>query len=63
MKEVMGLAERRFKHLLDDLKEQRGYWELQEEALDRSLWRTRFERLWPFVRQTAEWMKVVLILG
>jgi hypothetical protein len=24
------------------LKEKRGYWELKEEALDRTVWRTRF---------------------
>ena len=31
------------KQLLEDLKETRGYRELKEEALDRALWRTRFE--------------------
>jgi hypothetical protein len=31
------------------------YWELKEEALDRTLWRTRFGRGYgPVVRQTAE---------
>jgi len=30
--------------LVDDLKENRGYWKLKEEALDRSLCRTRFGR-------------------
>jgi hypothetical protein len=31
---------------------------LKEEALDRTLWRTRFVRGYgPVVRQTAEWMK------
>jgi hypothetical protein len=31
---------------------------LKEEALDRTLWRTRFGRGYgPVVRQTAEWMK------
>jgi hypothetical protein len=28
------------KQLLDDLKENIGYWKLKEEALDRTLWRT-----------------------
>jgi len=34
---------RRRKQLLDDPKERRGYWKLKEEALDRTLWRTRLE--------------------
>jgi hypothetical protein len=33
---------RRRKQLLDDLKEKRGYTKLKEEALHRTLWRTRF---------------------
>jgi hypothetical protein len=46
---------RRRKQLLDDLKEAEGCWELKEEALDRTLWRTRFGRGYgPVVRQTAE---------
>jgi hypothetical protein len=46
---------RRRKQLLDDLKENRGYWKLKEEALDRTLWRTRFGRGYgPVVRQTRE---------
>ena len=49
---------RRCKRLLDDLKETRIYWELKEEALDRTLWRTRFGSGYGLVvRQTAEWMK------
>jgi len=40
----MGRRGRRRKQLLDDLKENTGYWELKEEALDRTLWRTRFAR-------------------
>ena len=44
---------RRRKKLLDGLTEARGYWKLQEEALNRPLWRTRFGRGYgPFVRQT-----------
>ena len=35
---------RRRKKLLDDLKDRRGYCELKEEALDRSMWRNRFGR-------------------
>jgi hypothetical protein len=41
--------------LLDDLKEKKRYWKLKEEALDRTLWRTRVGRGYgPVVRQTAE---------
>jgi hypothetical protein len=46
---------RRRKQLLDDLKEKIRYWKLKEEALDRTLWTTRFGRVYgPVVRQTAE---------
>jgi hypothetical protein len=41
--------------LLDDLKAKKGYCKLKEEALDRTLWRTRFGRGYgPAVRQTTE---------
>jgi hypothetical protein len=44
----------RRRHLLDDLREKRGYGKLKEEALDRTLWRTRFGRDYgPVVRQTT----------
>jgi hypothetical protein len=50
-----GRRGRRRKQLLDDLKEKRGYWKLKEEALDRTLWRSRFGRGYgPVVRQTTE---------
>jgi hypothetical protein len=51
---VTGRSGRRRKHLLDDLKEKRGYWKLKEEALDRTLWRTRFGTGYGIVRQTRE---------
>ena len=35
---------RRRKKLLDDLKDRRGYCQLKEEALDRTVWRNRFVR-------------------
>jgi hypothetical protein len=45
---------RRCKQLLDDLKEARRYWKLKEEAQDRTLWRTQFERGYgPVARQTT----------
>jgi len=37
----MGRRGRRYKGLLDDLKEQRRCWKLKEEALDRPLCGTR----------------------
>jgi hypothetical protein len=53
--EMTGRRGRRRKQLLDDLKEKRRYWELKEEALDHTLWRTRFGRGYgPVVRQTIE---------
>jgi hypothetical protein len=46
---------RRCKQLLDDLKEKRRYWKLEEEALNRTMWRTRTGRGYgPVVRQTTE---------
>jgi hypothetical protein len=41
--------------LLDDLKETRRYWKLQEEAQDRTLWRTQFGRGYgPVARQILD---------
>ena len=55
--EVTGRQGRRLRKLLDDLKERRGYFNLKEEALDRTMWRARFGRgFGPVVRQTAKWM-------
>jgi hypothetical protein len=52
---VAGRRGRRRKQLLDDLKEKRRYWKLKEEALDRTVWRTRFGRGYgPVIRQTTE---------
>jgi len=51
-KKVTGRQGRRHKQLFDDLKEERGYWKLEEEALYHTLWTTRFERgNRPVVRQ------------
>jgi hypothetical protein len=53
--EMTGRRGRRRKHLLDDLNEKRRYWKLKEEALDRTLWRTRFGRGYgPVVRQATD---------
>jgi len=42
--EVAGKRGRRFKQLLNDLKERGGYWKLKEKAQHRSLWRTGLRR-------------------
>ena len=39
-----GRRGRRRKQLPDGSKEMRGCWELKEDALDRTLWRTGFRR-------------------
>jgi hypothetical protein len=56
---VTGRRGRRLKHLLDDLKDSRGYRKLEEEeeeeeeAVDLAVRRTRFERVYGLVRQTT----------
>jgi len=53
--EVMGRRGSRSKYLLDGLIEERGYWELNGETVDRTVWRTRFGKgCGPVVRQIAE---------
>ena len=53
--QATGRQERRCKQILDDRNEKRGSWKLKEEALDRTLWRTRFgEGYGSVVRQTAD---------
>jgi hypothetical protein len=50
-----GRQGRRWRKLLDDLKERKGYSHLKEEALNCTMWRARFERgFGPVVRQTTE---------
>ena len=45
---------RRSIQLIDDVKEKRVYWKLEEEALDRAVWRNHFERGYgTVVRQTS----------
>jgi hypothetical protein len=41
---VTGRRGRRRRKLLDDLKERGGYFNLKEEALDRTMWRAGFGR-------------------
>jgi hypothetical protein len=53
--EGTGRRGRKRRKLLDDLKERRGYTHLKEEALDRTMWKTRFGRgLGPVVGQTTK---------
>ena len=48
-----GIRGRRCKQLLDDLKKTRRPWNFKDEALDRSVWRTRFLRgCGPLARHT-----------
>ena len=42
--EVTRRRGRRRKKLLDDLKDRRGYWQMKEDALDRTVWRYSFGR-------------------
>ena len=52
--EVTGRRGRRRRKLLDDLQERRGYSNLKQEALDRTMCSARFGRgFGPVVRQTA----------
>jgi hypothetical protein len=53
--EMAGRRGRRRKQLVDNLREKRRYWKLKGEALDRTLWRTRFGRNYgSVIRQTTE---------
>src|SRR5215467_8433329 len=53
--EVTRRRGRRRKKLLDDLKDRKGYSHLKEEALDRTMLRSRFGRgVGPVVRQITE---------
>jgi hypothetical protein len=57
--EVNRRRGRRIKKLLDDLKDRRGYCYLEEEALDRTVGRNRFEGgSEPVVRQNTELINV-----
>jgi hypothetical protein len=52
---IKGSRGRRRRKLLDDLTGRRGYSNLKEEALDRTMWRAGFGRgFGPVVRQTAK---------
>jgi hypothetical protein len=60
--EVTERRGRKRKKLLDDPKERRGYGKSKEEALDRTLWRTRFGRGYGhIVRQTEKMILILMI--
>ena len=59
--EVTGRRGRRRRKLLDDLKERRGYSNLKEETLDRTMWTGFGKGSWPVLRQTTEWMNDEII--
>jgi len=53
--EVTERRGRRRKQLLDDLEERGRCWKLKDKALDRTLWRTGFGRVYgTVVRRTSE---------
>ena len=52
---MTGRRGRRCKRVLDGLKERRRYWKLKEEAIDGTLWRTGFGRVYgPVIGQTTD---------
>jgi hypothetical protein len=54
-KKGMRRRGRRCTQLLDDFKEKRRYWNMKEETLDRTRWKTRFAGYsGPAARQTTE---------
>ena len=60
--EVTGRQGRRSKQLLEDFNKARGRWKLKAETIDRAVWIIRFARGYEHVvRQTTEWVNVVLI--
>ena len=60
---MRGRRRRRSRKLLDDLKERSGYWKLKQEALNRALWRTRFERgSGPVVRDYVITMMMMMMM-
>jgi hypothetical protein len=48
---VIGRRGIRSRKLVDDLKKRREYSHLKQDALDRTMWRARFE---PIVRQNTK---------
>ena len=59
--EVTGWRGWRRNKVLDDLREKKGHWKLKEEALDLTVWRTRFGRGYgPVIRQTTGWRNETL---
>jgi len=60
--EVKWRRGRRRKQVLDDLKKKTGYWKLKQEALTRTLWRTRFGSVYGHVaRHTRLWLMLFFV--
>jgi hypothetical protein len=60
--EVAGGLGRRCKQLLNNLKKKIAYCKLQQEALDRTVWRTGFGTGYGFVvRQTARSLRTIFM--
>ena len=58
--EMARIRGRRRRKLLDVLKDRRGYSNLKEETLDRTMWRHRFGGgFGPVVRQNTEWIRAL----
>jgi len=55
--ERTGRRGKRRKQILDGLKEDRGWWNLKEEALDRTLRRSRFGRVYGLVVEQTAWFR------
>jgi len=51
--EGTGRRRRRFRRLLDGLKEMRGYWKLKAGTLSCTLWKTRFVKGYGLIRRHA----------
>jgi hypothetical protein len=61
--EVTGRRRRERRKLLEKPKERRGYPQLKEKTLDRTMWRARFGRGFrPVLRQINKWMIETLIV-
>jgi hypothetical protein len=50
-----GKTWKKSRHLLDERKEKRRYWKLKEEALERTVWKARYERCYGPVAREINW--------
>jgi hypothetical protein len=59
---VTKRRERRIKQLLDELNETRGYWKLEEETLDCTVWRNGLGRSYGPVVKTYLIIIVIIVV-